>query len=102
VLPSVAKVVQVHELDGFIAQSSADGELAIVEQGSRGIPFRVRPAVSLALDMPRMQVGIVPAHCGLNDPVELGQAKGVRNQDAPPDLRLDVEQFDTQLVHALR
>jgi hypothetical protein len=97
VLPAVAEVVVVAE-DGAVGDG-ADGDRPWIAEVVQVIDVPVADAVELE----QPQMGVLPAHGGLEQAMQVGQSGALGNDDAPPHRRVDVPEADGELDggHAL-
>ena len=100
VMPVVAEVVDVHEVEIFASAEVEELHLALVvdarvtlELGLDEIGIAERQAADLKL----VQVVVPPAECSLDDLVQLTEVERARHDQAPPDRWLDLLESDAYL-----
>ena len=93
--PVVAKIVGVGHRVTFPQEHLPQRHLALI------IPifkFLIGHTSILAILLKLVQMAVGPTEDGLESVMEAAQGHRTRNQDAPPDWRLDAKQGDLQLV----
>src|SRR5213079_68731 len=82
--------------DPFLDETGERGAAGAIDLMPPAGIVGVRHAVGLVVGGELPQVIILPAHGGMDDPVQGLQIGRGRHRDAAPDQRLDIDQFDAQ------
>ena len=101
VIPAISKIIRVGESHSGLGDQSVDGYYVRVCKVFGGIAVNV--ANHIVANPEIKQVRILPAHCDLNDVMQVEESNGIWHEQSPPD-RYEVSEpiyfkyFETSLI----
>src|SRR5205085_1775583 len=100
VMPVVAEIVDVHEVDIGASAEVEELHFALVVDARIALELgldEIGIAERQAADLKLVQVVVPPTEGGLDDLVQLTEVERARHDQAPPDRRLDLLESDPHL-----
>jgi len=93
----IAEVVEVNKPAHAGLDQRLQTHTALVGDGLGCFPLLIRDAVMPMRDLVLVQVAVGPAHCPLQDRVQLRERDRLGDEDASPDERRHTAQLDPEL-----